>query len=304
MRHLHRYCCIAVPLCVIVLVIAASLVSVAAQSGTPYRDPQGRFTFLLPEGWRRVLRAEDRNLDFIAPDSRAQLVISSVPADALSLADATRAAILGFVMQPGYQPDPAGVQDVLVAGTPAKQFAFQFEDEHGAPLSQVVTVMLHDGVAYLVIYGINPPDPAIALAPAARAALASWQFTDGQGGEETGTAPARVNLLTDTPMPLATADAYGATGTAWARSYAATGTTWAQGYATAGVTLGALVEVPNYDRLPIIQARQDLANRGLALGSESVRAAPGVPSGVVTGQTPQPGSWAPRGTRIDLTVSA
>lgn len=65
----------------------------------------------------------------------------------------------------------------------------------------------------------------------------------------------------------------------------------------------AEVTVPSIVGLNLAEAKKNLGDLGLLIGSVSSRAAPGQPAGTVLEQRPTPGTRSGRGTRVDLIVA-
>jgi len=156
--------------------------TVGAQSGVQYRDPQGRFTFTVPSGWvTPPQRSTNAALFADSPQQPGKVLsVGEVSSEGGTL-DAVILHIAPVIIDhsPAYQPDPAGLRDLIVGGEPAKQFAFQAKTSpDDIPYALALTVVLHNGTAYTVSYFTLPPDPDSATAPPLQAVLDSWQFTD------------------------------------------------------------------------------------------------------------------------------
>lgn len=156
--------------------------TVGAQSGVQYRDPQGRFTFTVPSGWvTPPQRSTNAALFADSPQQPGKVLSVGEVSSERGTLDAVILHIAPVIIDhsPAYQPDPAGLRDLIVGGEPAKQFAFQAKTSpDDIPYALALTVVFHNGTAYTVSYFTLPPDPDSATAPPLQAVLDSWQFTD------------------------------------------------------------------------------------------------------------------------------
>lgn len=122
---------------VLVFVALLGLCSAATVSaqGATYTDPQGRFTFTVPSGWQQGNPPPSANLPpgtvvgavFSAPaplNGNFNLVTVAIPAGTNldQVATQSRAGVAQSL--PGYEEAPGGIQNLTVAGQPARRYDY------------------------------------------------------------------------------------------------------------------------------------------------------------------------------------
>ncbi len=162
-------------LSLLALLLCALAPAAVAADSTVYRDPNGAYSFTLPDGWQGPITKGD-NLAFTDPVNGTAFVLASIPTGGLSLADVNTAFTSSFPQEPGYQADPGGVQDVKVGGQPAKASSFHSNNTDGTPLSTGAVTVINNGTAYLLLF-LTTPDKEDASSPGVSTIITSWQFS-------------------------------------------------------------------------------------------------------------------------------
>ena len=149
--------------------------TVAADSST-YQDPNGAYSFTLPDGWQ-ALPPDSRGTAFTDTVNGTVFVLTSISTGGLlSLNDANQAFSSSFPNEPGYMADPVGVQDITIGKQPAKGFSYHSNNTDGSPLSTAAVTVINNGTAYLMLF-LTTPDKEDASSPGVGTILSSFQFT-------------------------------------------------------------------------------------------------------------------------------
>ncbi len=162
-------------LTLLTLLFCALAPAAVAADSTVYKDPNGAYSFTLPDGWEGPV-SKGNNL--VATDSvnNTVFVLTSIPTGGLSLADMNTAFTSSFPQEPGYVADPGGVKDVMVGGQPAKASSFHSNNTDGTPLSTGAVTVVNNGTAYLLLF-LTTPDKEDASSPGVGQIITSWQFS-------------------------------------------------------------------------------------------------------------------------------
>lgn len=162
-------------LLVLTALLCALVPTAVAADSTTYQDPNGAYSFTLPDGWQ-VAPADSRGAAFVDTVNGTVFVITSAPSGGLSLDDATQAFTSSFPNEPGYVADPGGVQDLTVGGQPAKGLSYHSNNTDGTPISTGAIAVINNGTAYLLLF-LTTPDKEDASSPGVGTIVNSWQFT-------------------------------------------------------------------------------------------------------------------------------
>ncbi len=157
-------------------------------SAASYADPQGRFSFTVPDGWQQAPPPSGLNLPqgtsfavgYMVPalktnnfPTNVSIVTITLPA-AAPLADVASGALSQLAQTPGYQAVGSGLTNLTLGGKPAAMFQYTLTDQgKTAHLEQIVT--LNGTTAYLITLAADPADFA-ALAQQAGPMLSSWAW--------------------------------------------------------------------------------------------------------------------------------
>lgn len=129
--------------------------------GNTFTDPQGRYTFTVPQGWRVQSADPSAGIDFQAAPATlrgafqiaAEEVGTGITID--DYATGTMASIQGSVTN--YQPVSKGVQQVTIGGLPGRRFDFTGTDT-GSTLRAAVFVVKKGTTAYGFLIAATPED--------------------------------------------------------------------------------------------------------------------------------------------------
>lgn len=129
--------------------------------GNKFTDPQGRYTFTVPQGWRVQAADPNAGIDFQAApvtlrgafQIAAEEVGTGITID--DYATGTMASIQSSVTN--YQSVSNGVQQVMVGGLPGRRFDFTGTDT-GSTLRAAVFVVKKGTTAYGFLIAATPED--------------------------------------------------------------------------------------------------------------------------------------------------
>jgi hypothetical protein len=140
----------------------------AGRSGTPvgvsgntYTDPQGRYTLMIPQGWRvQLTNGVDIDFQAAAPTSlqgafqiAAEDIGTGITIDDYAIG--TMNSIKSSVTS--YTPVPGGIQQTTISGMPARRFDFSGQDG-STSLRAAVFVVKKDTTAYGFLIVAAPAD--------------------------------------------------------------------------------------------------------------------------------------------------
>ncbi len=173
MTHARRFTAPFLMLMLLLVAIVGPVSGVAAT--TMFWDPDGAYSVALPVGWQPA-ETESGNIGFASRAIGAAFVIAATPANGQSLDDAAAATMADFANEPGYLASPAGMQDLIVGGAPAKGCSYRSYDDDGSLISTAAVMVLNNDTMYLLTF-VTTPDREGATQPAIAAILSSWRFS-------------------------------------------------------------------------------------------------------------------------------
>ena len=196
---------------VIVALLGVCSISAVEAAGT-YTDPQGRFSFTIPDGWQQGSPPQGTNLppgtmlggvfNAAAPlNANFNIVTVSVPSgvDIGQIAIQSRAGVAQSI--PGYQEGPGGIQSLTVAGQPARRYDYFFTVAQASRLRGAQVITMQANTVYVLTFTAAENDFNTFFQQAGTA-LNSFAFT-GSGGTGGGAAP-QTTTLPSTGMPTGT----------------------------------------------------------------------------------------------------
>lgn len=174
----------------VALLALCSAAAVAAQGAT-FTDPQGRFSFTVPNGWQQGSPPPSANLPpgtvvagvFNAPapvNGNFNVVTVAVPAGASldQIVPQSRAGVAQSL--PGYQEGPGGIQNLTVGGQPARRYDYFATPPQAGKLHGAQVLALQANTVYVLTF-TAPDDQFDAFFQQGSAALNSFKFL-GTGG--------------------------------------------------------------------------------------------------------------------------
>jgi len=211
----YRFCALFVVLAVALTVVCSGMLAAAA---TPYTDPQGHFSFTVPDGWQQVAPPTNVTLpsgtQFVVAYSVPTLNTNNVPANmnivtttvpaGTTLDQVVSAGVAALPQSvPGYQAGTGGVQRVTLGGQPAETYQFTITPSGQSPLSVTQVVSLIGTTAYVITFTASQADSTMLLQQGSTL-LSTFQFTG-----TTAVAPAAPAPTATTPSssPAATVPA-------------------------------------------------------------------------------------------------
>lgn len=147
---------------------------VAAQ--TQYICPASTCSFSVPDYYSKVT-SDETSIVFKDANSGGAFTVTAVDFPATgTLDEATDAVIAQFSGKPGYQADPAGVQQETLSGNPARSFVFGSINESGTNVLTKIFLSVYQGKIYVLSFSTTP-EAADAFVTGAKPVFDSWLFT-------------------------------------------------------------------------------------------------------------------------------
>lgn len=168
--------------------------------GSLYSDPQGRFSFNLPAGWKAATPYDSSQAAYFTYSAQQGIVgelivvIEELPFSASVDQYAAAAEENGFKQLPGYKP---GTQlPTSVFGLPAIKKNFTFSPQAGLTLQAEAYMLVSGNFAYTILLDILP-DYFAQVEPGFAQAVASFKIQSGAfGAVQPGTQPSTVSPTT------------------------------------------------------------------------------------------------------------
>lgn len=196
---------------VIVALLGICSISAVEAAGT-YTDPQGHFSFTIPDSWQQGSPPQGTTLPpgtmlggvFNASpplNANFNVVTVSVPSgvDIGQIAMQSRAGLAQSI--PGYQEGPGGIQNLTVAGQPARRYDYFFTIEQAGRLHGAQVLTMQANTVYVLTFTAAENDFNTFFQQGGTA-LNSFAFT-GSGGTGGGAAPQTTQTtLPSTGMPM------------------------------------------------------------------------------------------------------
>ncbi len=165
---------------------APDVMTGADHTADTFSDPQARFSFALPAGWRieQPQMPDDVALVVLSPlGGNVNIVTETVPGS-LTLDEYVTAAIADIrEKHPTYQLRPTGIQAALIGGKPARQYELTGEQQ-GTPVHFTQTIAVNHGVAYVLTRIAADKDKDLVMDQSSLI-LTTFAFTPGDRIAET-----------------------------------------------------------------------------------------------------------------------
>lgn len=194
-------------LLVLVALLSACAATAVGAQGTTFSDPQGRYTFTVPNGWQAEPPPQNTNVPpgtaiggvFTAPaplNGNFNVVTVSIPTGANldQITTQSRASVAQSV--PGYQEGPGGIQNLTLGGQPARRYDYFLTPQQGGKLHGAQVIALQNNTVYILTFTAAENDFDTFFQQGAPT-LNSFKLIGGTGGATTTTLP-------NTGMPHAT----------------------------------------------------------------------------------------------------
>ncbi|GAB4112827.1 MAG: hypothetical protein Kow00103_03280 [Candidatus Caldatribacteriota bacterium] len=166
----------------IILIILFLMMGNVYSQGNLYSDPQGRFSFNLPAGWKSAVPYDSSQAAYFTYSATQGTVgeliimIEQLPFNASVDQYATAAEENGFKQLPGYKP---GTQlPATVFGLPAIKKSFTFSPQAGLTLQAEAYMLVIGNFAYTILLDVLP-DYFAQLQPGFTQAVMSFQIQSG-----------------------------------------------------------------------------------------------------------------------------
>lgn len=191
---------------IIGIILIAFMLSVGIVNGqeSEYIDPQGRFSFNLPTGWKADVPYDSAQAAYfvyaVQQGSVGELIIMIEELPFIASIDQYAAAAEenGFKQLPGYKP---GTQlPTTVFGLPAIKKNFIFSPQTGLTLQAEAYIFISGNYAYTILLDILP-DYFAQVQPGFAQAMASFRV---QGGAPVVVQPTPQPTPVPTPTPIPT----------------------------------------------------------------------------------------------------
>ena len=147
-------------------------------SGSMYKDPQGRYTFTIPQGWRvQQSSSAAADIQISPPQSLRGIVqIASEDVDPSTTLDDYANGMMDILQNSvtNYQTVPNSTQSLKISGIDARRFDFTGQ-QSGVTLKVAVFITRKDSSAYSLIVAAAPQDFDTVLAQA-RVTVDSFTF--------------------------------------------------------------------------------------------------------------------------------
>ncbi len=192
---------------IILIVLISCLVSfgIAYSQGSIYTDPQGRFSFNIPTGWKAAVPYDSSQAAYFTYSASAQqgnvgeliVMIEVLPFSASVDQYAAAAEENGFKQLPGYQP---GTQlPATVFGLPAIKKNFSFSPQAGLTLQAEAYIFVSGNSAYTLLLD-TLLDYFTQLQPGFTQTMASFKVQSG--APPVAVQPAPQPKPTTQPVPI------------------------------------------------------------------------------------------------------
>jgi len=186
----------------IILIVFMLSVGIVYGQGSLYSDPQGRFSFNLPTGWKAATPYDSAQAAYFTYSVQQGTVgevivmIEELPFSASIDQYAAAAEENGFKQLPGYKP---GTQlPTTIFGLPAIKKNFAFSPQTGLTLQAEAYMFISGNSAYTVLLDVSP-DYFAQLQPGFAQAVASFKV---QGGAPVAVQPVPQPTPTTQPVPI------------------------------------------------------------------------------------------------------
>jgi len=186
----------------IILIVFMLSVGIVYGQGSLYSDPQGRFSFNLPTGWKAATPYDSAQAAYFTYSVQQGTVgevivmIEELPFNASIDQYAAAAEENGFKQLPGYKP---GTQlPTTIFGLPAIKKNFAFSPQTGLTLQAEAYMFISGNSAYTVLLDVLP-DYFAQLQPGFAQAVASFKV---QGGAPVAVQPVPQPTPTTQPVPI------------------------------------------------------------------------------------------------------
>lgn len=184
----------------IVLIVFMLSVGIVYGQESLYSDPQGRFSFNLPAGWKAATPYDSAQAAYftysVQQGTVGELIVMIEELSFSASIDQYAAAAEenGFKQLPGYKP---GTQlPASVFGLPAIKKNFTFSPQPGLTLQAEAYILVSGNFAYTILLDILP-DYFAQVEPGFAQAVASFKIQAGAfGGVQPGTQPSTVSPTT------------------------------------------------------------------------------------------------------------
>jgi photosystem II reaction center protein PsbP len=169
-----------------VMLCMATSVSAAA---TTYTDPQGRFSFTVPDGYQKT-DVGDTRIAYISPTyARANVIVSAHTGASGTSLDDTASAILKTAEDTlkDFQPGPNGIQTVTIAGKSARRYEYT-ATIGGAHVHGVQYLVINGDTGYFLTFTASEAD-FTGFVKESMGILDSFTFLSGTGAGVATTTP-------------------------------------------------------------------------------------------------------------------
>jgi len=186
----------------IVLISFILSVGIAYGQGSLYSDPQGRFSFNLPAGWKAAVPYDSSQNAYFTYSVQQEIVgeliiiIEELPFSASIDQYAAEAEENGFKQLPGYKP---GTQlPATIFGLPAIKKNFSFSPQTGLTLQAEAYIFISGNSAYTILLDVLP-DYFAQIEPGFAQAADSFKV---QAGAPVAVQPVPQPTPTTQPVPI------------------------------------------------------------------------------------------------------
>jgi len=189
---------------IIGIILIAFMLSVGIVYGqvSLYSDPQGRFSFNLPVGWKAAVPYDSSQTAYFTYSAQQGnvgeliIMIEELPFSASIDQYAAAAEENGFKQLPGYTP---GTQlPATIFGLPAIKKNFTFSPQTGLTLQAEAYIFISGNSAYTILLDVLP-DYFAQTEPGFSQAVASFKV---QAGVPAAVQPAPLPIPTTQPVPI------------------------------------------------------------------------------------------------------
>ncbi len=197
------------------VMVALCMVTSVSAATTTYTDPQGRFSFTVPDGYRKTDSAGALVAYYSPTYAGANVNVGAANGVAEANLDDTAAAILKTLKDTfkDFQAGPNGVQSATVAGKPARRYEYTATvgDVHGHGVQYLV---VNGSTGYFITLTASDADFA-GFVKESMIILDSFTFLTGtSAGTATTTPPAGNSPAVTGPVGSGTGNSSGPSGNA------------------------------------------------------------------------------------------
>ncbi|HEY7907940.1 MAG TPA: DcrB-related protein [Thermomicrobiales bacterium] len=194
-------------LLVMVSLLGLCAVTAVGAQGTTYTDPNGRYSFTVPSGWQPSPAPQTGSVPpgtaiggvFTAPaplNGNFNVVTVTVPSGVPLDQIVTQSRDNVAKSLPGYQEGPGGIQNLTLAGQPARRYDYFLTPPQGSRLHGAQVIALQGNAVFVLTFTAAENDFNTFFQQGAPA-LSSFTFI-GTGG---ATAAPTTTALPNTGMP-------------------------------------------------------------------------------------------------------